>query len=150
MPDLMVVQLLDNNAYYCLGEDGTLSLPGKLLDGKYHVVGELRVASKEQTRALLKLAAPILKSCPGVKKVLVSCIPRYTASRCCADSGHLTGGENGLARVLTDLAAMRRTARSFLFTERLSNVQIVDPPQLSVLLRIRCPTRTLCIWCRAV
>ena len=46
-PDCLIIQALDNSAYYCLQEDGTLSLPVKsLMDRKYHVCGELRLASE--------------------------------------------------------------------------------------------------------
>ena len=35
-PDCLVIQALDNSAFYCLQEDGTLSLPARsFLDGKY-------------------------------------------------------------------------------------------------------------------
>ena len=126
-PDIMVIQLLDNNSFYCLGEDGTLCLPSKLQDNRFHVVGELRVANKDQTKALLKLATPILRALPGVKKIVVGCIPRYTAQRCCADTAHLTGSDPQChAKVMADITAMRRTMRSYCFLEKIEDVQIID------------------------
>ena len=53
-PDSLIIQALDNSAFFCLQEDGTMSLPVRsYMDGKYHVEGELRVASVEQTNGLL-------------------------------------------------------------------------------------------------
>ena len=53
-PNVLVVQAMDNLSYYCLQEDGTLTLPIRLEDG-YHVNGELRVATKEQNLNTLKI-----------------------------------------------------------------------------------------------
>jgi len=87
-PDVVIVQVLDNSAYFSMSEEGTLSLPTVLADGKYHVQGELRLANKEQTLALLKLITPLLKAVPSAKVLLVTCLPRYIAQPCCGDTSH--------------------------------------------------------------
>ena len=128
-PDMIVLQLLDNSSYYCLGEDGTLSHPTLLADKKHHVLGQLKVANKDQVKALLKLISPILLYKPHIEKILVSCMPRYTFTSCCNSSAHNIGlSERGAADVVsTDLVAMKRQMRSFIFTEKVQNVSILDP-----------------------
>ena len=83
-PDVLVVQAMDNLSYYCLQEDGTLTLPIRLEDG-YQVTGELRVATKEQNLNTLKILKPLLTALPTVKVILVTCLPRYTLEElgCC-------------------------------------------------------------------
>ena len=127
-PDLVVVQVLDNSSYFSMSEEGLLSLPVTLADGRYHLQGEMKLANREQTLALLKLINPILKAVPGAKTLLVTCLPRYTAAPCCGDGSHWDGtGKAERTRLLSELTAMKRTIRSFLFMEKLSNVSLVDP-----------------------
>ena len=63
-PDVIVLQCMDNNSFFCQGEDGSLTLPVKAIsDRKYHVVGELRIASREQVNNLqYKMIKPPLRS----------------------------------------------------------------------------------------
>ena len=45
-PDVVVLQCLDNSAYFCLNENGTLTLPERsLTDGRYHIREDLKIAS---------------------------------------------------------------------------------------------------------
>ena len=90
--DCLIIQALDNSAYYCLQEDGTLSLPRRsLTDGKYHMEGELRVANEEQTNFLLQNLLPLLSAVPGADVLLVTCLSRYVTSPCCEAKSHLVG-----------------------------------------------------------
>ena len=42
-PDIIVLQCLDNSAFFVQNEDGTLTLPVKSrVDNKHHVLGELK------------------------------------------------------------------------------------------------------------
>jgi len=129
IPDIIVLQLLDNSSFFCLGEDGTLSHPQLLGDKKYHVTGQLKVANKDQVKAILKLITPILRFKPDVEKVLVSCLPRYTVTSCCQDAAHNTsfGTQGAAAAILADLTSMKRQIRAYLFAERIRNVTILDP-----------------------
>ena len=63
-PDCIILQLLDNNAYFCLQEDGTMAHPTRGADGLFHTQGVLKVASKDQTRALMKILLPVLNFLP--------------------------------------------------------------------------------------
>jgi hypothetical protein len=131
IPDVVVIQALDNNAFFCLKEDGTMCHPTVLSDRKHHVVGELKVANKDQTRGLLKLLVPVLKAFPNSKILIVSCLPRYTADRCCANTSHLVGMDDAAKRrILADLSSMRRGIRSFIFMEKLNLTYVIDPTEV--------------------
>jgi hypothetical protein len=60
LPDLTVIQVLDNNSFSVVKEDGTLSLLVKGRDKKFTVPGELRVATKDQVSRVLKTMKPLL------------------------------------------------------------------------------------------
>ena len=131
-PDCLIIQALDNSAYYCLHEDGTLSLPTRsYTDGKFHVEGELMVASEDQTKALLKLLLPLLKAVPGAQVILVTCLPRYINSPCCANTAHSVGrGPDFKEKLMSDLVQMKKHVRAFALKENLTQLRIVDPVQL--------------------
>jgi hypothetical protein len=59
-PDLIVIQGLDNNAFFVGEVDGLFSVPVRGPDNKYHVDGELRVPNKDQTINLIRLIRPLL------------------------------------------------------------------------------------------
>jgi len=130
--DVVVLQGLDNSAYFCLGEDGTMSLPKKGADGRYHVEGELRVANKDQTTALAKTMAPILQAVPDSIRIVITCLPRYTVIPCCEDSDHLIGrGREMEDRVTADLRAMKRNVRSAFYGEKTGQVKLLDPAEVA-------------------
>ena len=132
-PDCLIIQALDNSAFYCLQEDGTLSLPKRShLDGKYHVEGELRVANEEQTNFLLRSLLPLLRAVPGADVLLVTCLSRYVYSSCCEDSTHVIGrNQPGFKEKLSSgLVAMKRAVRLFVHKEKLTLTRIVDPNTL--------------------
>ena len=125
-PDVIVLQCLDNSSFFSLNEDGSLTLPTKsLLDGKHHLVGELKIATREQVANLLRMLLPILKAVPSAEIILVSCIPRYMYSRCCPVHCELSPAE--IAKLMADLVSYKKNLRSLIFLEKLGNVQIVDP-----------------------
>ena len=124
--DDVVLQCLDNSAYFCLNEDGTLTLPERsLLDGKFHIKEDLRISSQEQTLNLIRILSPIITAVPGAEIILITCIPRYIQVPCCTDHCKWTADKK--ARLMTDLSAMKRNIRSQLFTEKLPRVKLVDP-----------------------
>ena len=129
-PSSIIIQALDNSAYYCLREDGSLSLPVRsYTDGKYHVDGELRVANEEQTTFLLRNLTPLLKAVPGAEVLLLTCLTRYANAPCCGDVSHLLGRElpSFKERLSSSLVAMKKTVRFFIHKEKLPQVRVVDP-----------------------
>ena len=127
-PDVVIMQIFDNSSFFCLGEDGTLSLPQVGPDGHYHVIGELRVATKDQSKAMLKTITPLLTALPDCRKIIISCLPRYIGLPCCGAAGHLSNFDRvAKDKIMTDLNALKRGIRSHLFTEKIANTVIVDP-----------------------
>ena len=95
------------------------------MDNKFHVEGELKVANREQVNNLMKLINPLLTCLPGAKVLLVSCLPRFMHSGCCASEGHMVDFDK--AKLVADLVSMKKTIRSILFGAKLKNVRVVDP-----------------------
>jgi hypothetical protein len=129
-PDLIVYQFLDNNIYFVAKEDGSLSLPAKGKDGRYHVQGELAVATRGQVEHILKIVKPLLQVCVTVQKVLILPLPRYCYPdlRCCEKNSHMiNSGPDLEAQIKTGLGIVKKTVRSYLFKERIGNVKLIDP-----------------------
>jgi hypothetical protein len=127
-PDLVIIQVLDNNTFFVARDDGTLSLPRKGVDKKFHVEGDLTVASKDQINLVLKSIKPLLTAAPTVPKVLVLPMPRYAHKKCCDRQGHVANMGPGLLADLTaGLKSVKKSVRSFLFREKISGVRIFDP-----------------------
>ena len=125
-PDVIVVQCLDNSSFFCQHEDGSLTLPARALaDGKFHLTGDLKVASKDQTVNLVKLLVPLLKAVPDAEIILITCIPRFMYVPCC--NKHCKRMPEDTAKLKADLCSMKRNIRSQLFCEKLGAVKIIDP-----------------------
>ena len=128
-PDTIVLQCMDNSAYFVLNEDGTLTMPTKSrADNKYHVVGELKLANREQTHNLIKMLRPVLSCITGTKVLLLTCLPRFLHMPCCEDPCHMVDGEK--MNLAEDLRSMKKAIRSAVFAEKLKDVRVVDPTLL--------------------
>ena len=128
-PDVLVIQAMDNLSYYCLQEDGTLTLQVCQEDG-YHVTGELRVATKEQNTNTLRILKPLMTALPTAKVILVTCLPRYVLEElgCCKEEGHMVGhSAKSYSDICRDLATLNKTAKSYVLQEHLKNVWVYDP-----------------------
>jgi hypothetical protein len=128
LPDLILIQVLDKNTFFVVKEDGTLSLPAKGKDKKFHVAGKLRVATKEHMCSVLKTLKPLLDALPSVSKAMILPVPRYCYKKCCNDETHVTNfGDNLANMVKSGLAAVKKTVRTFLFREKYTGIRIIDP-----------------------
>jgi hypothetical protein len=108
-PDLIIVQAHDNKTFFVSKEDGSLCVPAKGPDGKFHMDGDLRVAIKDKTITLLKILKPILVAEPDVEKLLILPLPRYIFQerRCCSNPTHCTNlGSHTASEVKNGLAAL--------------------------------------------
>ena len=79
----VVFQLLDNNMFFSRFEDGSLCPARRAIDGKYHMDGELVIASQESQFAILKLCGPLWEAAKGLRMVVVGPMSQYISSRCC-------------------------------------------------------------------
>ena len=71
----VVFQLLDNNIFFELGEDGSRAAPKKGPDGKFHVMGDLAVADRDGQLAILKLCEPLWEAARGKHMIIDHCRP---------------------------------------------------------------------------
>jgi hypothetical protein len=113
----VVLQLLDSNIYYVRGADGTRELPKKEADGRYHVKGELMVASYEQQTEHFHALKPILDTIGKRPCLIVSPMPRFIIDGCCKDARHVS---NRLDPFFQDDQLDQ-------LNHRRGNVKIVDP-----------------------
>jgi hypothetical protein len=73
----IVYQLFDNMSYYVKKPDGTRALPGRSADGKYHVDGRLKIASREEVKHLVSTSIPLLTAGGKCRKVILTPSGRY-------------------------------------------------------------------------
>jgi hypothetical protein len=97
-------------------------------DKKYHVMGELRVATRDQINSLMKTIRPLVDVKPGVTKVIVLLVPWYCCSKCCDDASHVTNfGKDLVAEVRSGLSAVKKAVRTYLFKEKYVDIRLIDP-----------------------
>jgi hypothetical protein len=128
-PDTIVFQLLDNSIYFAKMSDGGTIPSRKGLDGKYHVDGELVLASRETQQQLLKTCRPLFEVAAGRKAVIVAPLPRYITAGCCNDEDHVSNRRNPSfkADLLEALELHKRVIKDFLYLAHLRNIKVVDP-----------------------
>jgi hypothetical protein len=87
--DIIIYQLLDNNAFFEVHEDGSRVLPSKdSEDGKYHIHGRLEYADHTAVKNLVNQITPLLMAGSTSEKIILSPLPRYMR-RCCKKKEHL-------------------------------------------------------------
>ena len=96
--DKLVIDLWSNSAYLGTDELGLPSKPFKgVLDGKYHILGQLQSAPKPVYQKILKDSSDLLSAAGEAEVLFVLPLPRYISAKCCSDSSHLTNfGEDDL------------------------------------------------------
>jgi hypothetical protein len=126
-PDLILLQVLDNNSFFVAKDDGSLSLPVKGSDKKFHITGDLRVATKDQTGSILKTVKPLLDIMPSVTKIMILPVPRYCYSRCCEKAGHVANFKPELVtEIRSGLNVVKKAVRTYLFKEKFKGASLID------------------------
>ena len=127
-----IFQLFDGLFYLGMLPDGTTSRPLRDNNGRYHVVGELVVAGKEAQYSIYKALKPVLLAAAGGPIILVTPLPRFITHGCCEDETHLTNRSS--PDFATDqqrhLAETRTNLRSFLFSDNIRSVSVINPAPL--------------------
>jgi hypothetical protein len=113
--DTVVIDPMSNSAYLGTDEDG-LPIPAEESDedGRYHLYGDLQLATPSAFKNCLKQMEKMLGFVGGAKVVFVIPLPRYVLSGCCKDtehvsnrlSGELTAEFAGAEKCLLEAAAM--------------------------------------------
>jgi hypothetical protein len=125
-PTTVVLQFLDSSMYYVRGADGTRELPQKDSHGKYHVKGELMVASYEQQTDHFNALKPILDVIGKRQCLIVAPMPRFIIDGCCKDARYVS---NRLDPFFQDdqLDGVRCHLKAYMYNHRRGNVKVVDP-----------------------
>ena len=124
-----IFMMLDNNVFFVQGEDGSKSLPKKGPDGKFHVDGDLTIADKDGQFALLKLCEPLWEAAKGTSMVVVSPMPRFITSGCCAKPDHTTNRSQAdfYSKMREELAGCTANIKDYLFTSGMRHGRVMDP-----------------------
>ncbi len=94
-------------------EDRERTLPKKVKEGKFHMDGQVHLASCMHARSLVDNCSPLWKLLADVKKVIGGLLARHFRIPCCALSSHCTNlGLPGNRRgMLGDLAGIKESIR---------------------------------------
>ena len=128
-PDFVVFQLLDNVLYLAQAEDGTTTQPTRGDDGRFHIEGELILASKDVQIRIYRALKPVLSAVGDIPIVIITPLPRYAVAPCCDAASHITNYREPdyLERLLSDLREVRSNFRSCLFSDKVRRASLVDP-----------------------
>jgi hypothetical protein len=129
VPGTVILQLLDNSTFYGKAQDGSWLPPTADSGGRYHMYGEIRVASKDTQMDHFRALHPLFDILKQQKILLVTPLLRYITGSCCDNAGH---GTNRAApdfkkKMSEDLDNMKRTLKDFVFREGNRSVKIIDP-----------------------
>ncbi len=109
-------------------EDGARNLPKKGADNRYHIDGNLRMASGKQASKILEKFLPILRLLKKNKKLIFAPLPRYLQQPCCLDKTHcLNRKEEGyLSGMMASIKEIRRDMKDACHEMRVSNYKVVN------------------------
>jgi hypothetical protein len=98
------------------------------LDGKYHVKGELMVASYDQQTDHFNALKPILDAIGKRPCLIVAPMPRFIIDGCCKDARHVSNRLDPFFQdQLDQLDGVRRHLKAYMYNHRRENVKVVDP-----------------------
>jgi len=127
----IVFQLLDNSVYLAR-KDGAATLPVRLQDGHYHVVGQLEMLGSDGVKDILHNILPLLKAGEDHRKVVIAPVQRYVPAPCCEDPGHITNyrDKDYFSNMAANLKSIREMLRSFISKRNVKNYRVVSGEKL--------------------
>jgi hypothetical protein len=122
-PGTVIMQLLDNSVYYTKAEATCDE------DGRYHMSGEIRIATRDMQLDTFKNLHPVFEILGQRKILLVTPLPRYITRGCCEDRGHGTNRADPdyKKKMLANLETMKRNLKDFIFHEGNRSMRLFDP-----------------------
>ena len=124
---VVVLQLFDNETYK--GLSGNEILDPVKIDGKYHILGKLVLASKEEFKALFGIAIPIIKAAKSATVLLISPLYRYATGRCCRLETHVSNfaEEDYTKKLSNTVQSLGKQLRSLVWHRHWKHVSVVNP-----------------------
>jgi hypothetical protein len=125
---VVVLMVTDNMAYLVESEEGESHLPKSDDGGKFHVDGQLRLASAKQIRKILQKFLPVLQLLKKNRKIILVPLPRYVCMPCCLAADHCTNRKEKdfLPSILGGLKEARRELKEACHEWKLANYKVVN------------------------
>jgi hypothetical protein len=130
--DVIILHLLDNSIYFAQDSSGR-SLPRRDFDDrKYHMVGSLEVATREEFKEVFNMCVPILRAGGESQKIILMPIARYITGKCCRKMIHMTNYNNSdyARNISKSLDDIRDWSKALAFTKRIRNFKVICPMEL--------------------
>jgi hypothetical protein len=129
-PATIVYQFLDSSSYYGRSRDGSRVAPRRDEDdGKFHLVGDVTVSSKETQLEKFNNIKPLLKLAAKRWCIVVMPLPRYVNAGCCLNPDHCSNRryQDFKQHMLDTLEMLRKNYKDFLYYEVMKSVKVLDP-----------------------
>jgi hypothetical protein len=102
---MIIVHLFDYIACMARSEEGGDLPIRQLVNGEFHVEGDLILTSKDRFYMFFKNTLPLLRLLEGLKVIFLTSLPRYLLEGCCDADDHAPnryekGFEAGLGKDL--------------------------------------------------
>ena len=125
----VIYQLYDSSVYFASSAPGEQALPRRGQDGKFHVIGELLLADWTAFRKIYYMSIPLLRAGGDNKKLILSPLPRYSTSRCCDDTSHISNfGKDGYGTTIGEaLGDIQGWIDDFSRGKRIKNYEVICP-----------------------
>jgi hypothetical protein len=125
---VVILWVMDNSLYFVEDEDGARYLPKRGDDGKYHIEGQLKLATGKQAVKAMEKLLPLLRLLKKNRKLILVPTPRNVCQACCQDKGHCTNRreEGFLSGILGGLKDIRRAIRDACHEWRVANYKVVN------------------------
>jgi hypothetical protein len=128
-PEVVILTGLDESYYMAQFEEVHTCPARRDLEGRYHIDGDLVVASKDAQLRLLSSLEPVWKATVGYKTIVVGPMLRYITGGCCDDPEHIPNrNKPDFAKNLKrEMVVAKNTLREFLRTSGNHHCRVLDP-----------------------
>jgi hypothetical protein len=126
--DVIIIECLDNTAYYARTEEGGDIPVRRWINKEFHVEGELTLATQERQAIMLENLEPLFELLRNRIVVFVTPVPRYLYVSCCAREDPATNrvNEDFEEELRRSLGEFRLNVKKLLFLKN-HRFKILDP-----------------------
>jgi len=113
--DVVIIDPLSNSSFFGTDSDGVPVAAKKDGAGKYHLEGDVMVATPAMIRSKLKLLSNRLPSDKNIQYIVIAPTPRYVSDPCCENIEHCTNFAEKTFRpeIRSGIEAIEDTIRVF-------------------------------------